>query len=206
MGEGGMLGPLAYPLVPAVLSGALEKAEVGVGVEPPEEAWGGLQGVSPLERREGWRFDRVDRAALWRLLILLQAEDQAIPMSNLRDLDRAVKVAEAWSVSVHQEFHVGPDKTVVLLIGLEKPGEGGPEGPRIYGHALHVAQQHKWLGVVWDTALTFAPNLEHRVAAARAAFRPVLALARDGLAPLGEVRELIQTKVKGALFFAPVFL
>ena len=201
-----MLGPLAYPLVPAVLSGALEKAEVGVGVEPPEEAWDGLQSVSPLERRECWRFDRVDRAALWRLSILLQADDQAIPVSNLRDLDRAVKVAEAWSVSVHQEFHVGPDKTVVFLIGLEKPGEGGPEGPRIYGHALHFTQQHKWLGVVWDAALTFAPNLEHRIAAARAAFRPVLALARDGLAPLGEVRELIRTKVKGALFFAPVFL
>ena len=38
LGEGGMLGPLEYPLVPAVLSGALEKSGVGIGVAPPVEA------------------------------------------------------------------------------------------------------------------------------------------------------------------------
>ena len=206
LGEGGMLGPLEYPLVPAVLSGALEKSGAGIGVAPPVDASAALRGADPLNREEGWKFEELDRGAEWRFPILLQADDQALPASNLASLDDMVRIAEEWSISVHQEFHVGLDKTVVLLIGLQVPGASGPEGPRIYGHPLGFTSQHKWLGVIWDSWLTFEPNLERQIGAARAAFRPILALARDGLAPLAEIRELIESKVKGALFFAPAFL
>ena len=151
-------------------------------------------------------FEAADNSGSWRLHILLQADDQAIPAGSLTALAKAIAVAESWSIVVHQAYHVSPDKTVILLIGIALPATGTVQAPEIYGQKLTFTGEHKWLGVIWDTGLTFEPNFLLRTAAARAAFKPVLALVRDGLASLGEAHVLQSSKVQGALFFAPVFL
>ena len=65
---------------------------------------------------------------------------------------------------------------------------------------------HKWLGVRWDSLLTFDHNFQVRTGAARAAFKEIAAVARAGLAPLAELRETVRGKVLGTLFFAAPFL
>ena len=61
--------------------------------------------------------------------------------------------------------------------------------------------ERKWAGIIWDSLLTFQPFLTSRLGAARAGFKPLLALALEGLAPLAEIREVIAAKVVSALMY-----
>jgi len=63
-----------------------------------------------------------------------------------------------------------------------------------------------WAGILWDSALSFSPFLEKRIAAARLAFKPLRGLAGEGLAPLSELREVLQAKVEGVLLYGAMFM
>jgi len=63
----------------------------------------------------------------------------------------------------------------------------------------------KWCGIIWDSPLSFTPFLRASIAAARTAFQPLIALAREGAAPVEELREVMRAKVEGTLFFAAMF-
>jgi hypothetical protein len=206
LGEGGVLGPLDYPLIPAVLSDALDEQDLGVGADITEEDATLMAKLDPFREEHGGQFAEIDRRASFRVPLLLQADDQALLAGSLATLRILVEVAEAWSICVRQEFHIGEAKTVVFLIGLGVPRAGSTWGIRLYGHLLANAVLHKWLGVWWDGELNFRRNWDERVGAARSALRPILALAREGAVPLAEAREAPRAKVSSALFYGEPFL
>ena len=59
---------------------------------------------------------------------------------------------------------------------------------------------------MWDATLSFQPFLKARLGAARAAFKPLCALVREGTAPLEEVRLVMQSTVEGTLFYGAMFM
>ena len=54
--------------------------------------------------------------------------------------------------------------------------------------------------------MTFEPFLKARVAAARGAFAPILALVREGSVPPAEAKDVMKSTVEGTLFFGSMFL
>ena len=71
LGEDGMLGPLEYPLIPAVLSDSLANAKTGVGVAAEEGVLASLEGKDPLAEEDTHFFEEADARAPWRMPILL---------------------------------------------------------------------------------------------------------------------------------------
>ena len=75
-----------------------------------------------------------------------------------------------------------PGKTAVLLVGPSGQLDLYSQHPIVLsGVSVPGTLLKKWVGVLWDCELTFIPFLEDMIKVARAAFRPLCALARDGL-------------------------
>ena len=100
-----------------------------------------------------------------------------------------------------------PDKTALLLLGVPSQLDAYKADPLLLcGAPVPGTLLKKWVGILWDHNLSFEPFLADRIKAARAAFYPLCALAREGLAPLAEVRSAMLAKVNNALFYGSMFL
>jgi hypothetical protein len=206
--EGGMLGPLLYPLLPALLDRMLHCAGAGIGLDIPAELLLRLADLDPLDPSCAEQLWQADAAASIRLHILLIADDQILPESSLSRLAGAVAIADEWAKQTRQVYHVAtPEKTAVLLLGRAAlPASYRSQPLSLGGHPVPCVLERKWAGIIWDSSLTFQPFLKARVSAARLAFRPLRALAMEGLAPLAEIREVIRAKVVSALMYGSMFL
>ena len=190
-----------------MLGKMLAEPGAGIGMGVPNQALDSLRGLDALSVDSASHFAQVDAAALSRVHLLLIADHQIFPESCLLRLQRSADIASEWALASHQEYHVSsPDKTAILLLG-------GAARPEVYnaspvvlcGTPIPCTLTKKFAGIVWDHQLSFLPFLVNRVAAARSAFRPVLALAVEGLIPLSELREVIRAKVEGASFYGAMF-
>ena len=76
--EGGMLGPLCYPLVPLLLDKALAAAGAGVGVDIPAQSFCGHGGLNALQKESEGVLAGLDNEAQLRLHISLIADDQCM--------------------------------------------------------------------------------------------------------------------------------
>jgi len=139
---------------------------------------------------------------------MLVADDQIIPESCVSRLQAAADIASTWALNTGQQYHVAtPDKTAVLLLGYDAPlVEYNSRPVFLSGVPVPGTLLKKWVGILWDGALTFEPFLVDRIKAARASFIPLCALAREGLAPLSEIRNAMGAKVENALFYGAMFL
>ena len=116
-------------------------------------------------------------------------------------------MASAWAVLTQQEYHVdSPNKTAVLLLGrAARPDDYNRQPLVLSGKIVPCVLQRKWCGIVWDANLSFLPFLHARMAAARGAFAPILALVREGTAPPAEARDAMRSVVEGSLFYGAMF-
>ena len=113
-----MLGPLCYPLLPALLDHMLTSAGCGIGIDVPVESLRQLQGVDILDDSSMGRIMAVEAQASRRVPIMLVADDQILPESCLKRLQQGASIASKWAVATGQQYHVAtPDKTSVLMVG-----------------------------------------------------------------------------------------
>ena len=203
--EGGLLGPLCYPLLPLLLDKSLAAAGAGVGVDVSVEQVLGLSALSP---ESAPALAASDRCASQRLHILHIADDQIIPESSTAKLQEAANLATEWAAATGQEYHVDhPDKTAVLLVGQAALPQVYERCPvMLAARPVPCVLSRKWCGITWDALLSFIPFLEARIGAAREAFNPLCALVREGSAPLEEARAVMRSTVEGTLFFGAMFL
>lgn len=187
--EGGMLGPLSYPLLPLLLDRSLLAAGAGIGVDVPVQRHQELARLDAMCPSSAPQLAAFDKTAALRLHILLIADDQIIPESSLERLRADVKLATTWATSTAQEYHVEtPDKTAILLLGRAADAETYSRQPvELAGTIVPCVTTRKWCGITWDAWLSFIPFLAARVGAARAAFKPLRALAADKSAPVEEL-------------------
>ena len=205
--EGGMLGPLFYPLLPRLLDKALAAAGAGIGVDIPSSRLLEFGALNALLDSSAHSLESLDVEASLRLHILLIADDQIIPASSLSQLRSAAAIATGWARMTAQEYHVDkPDKTAILLLGRAAQPEVYNMAPvMLAGSPIPCCVHRKWCGIEWDAWLSFIPFLEGRMSAARAAFLPICALVREGVVPLEEARSVMKSTVEGTLFFAGMF-
>ena len=203
-----MLGPLCYPLLPRLLDKALAAAGSGIGVGVSLDQFGEGGSLNALSCSSETALAQIDAVASERLHILLIADDQIMPESSLGKLRSSASVASEWARATGQEYHVDkPDKTAVLLLGQAAHPAIYEVAPVVLeGRPVPCTLVRKWCGITWDAWLTFIPFLEARVAAARLAFKPLCALAREGTVPVEEVRAVMRSTVEGTLFFGAMFL
>lgn len=198
--EGGMMGPLCYPLLPNMLVKLLEKANAGVGTSTPPAAKHVMANLNPCSASDAAKFAEGENLAQLRILILLHADDQAMPECSIPRLQAAVSIAEEWSGCTHQEYHLGATKSVVIVFRSSQDLEMyRSHGIHLNGHALSGSAEHKWLGVIWDSHLTFAPFLQTRMKAAWGAFAPIKGSGSSHAVMLQLAFRAIQSNVLGCL-------
>ena len=81
--EGGMMGPLCYPLLPRVLDKRLAALRLGIGIDIPQQYWHMLMGHNALSACSVQSLSFLDSLASLRVHILLVADDQIMPASHL---------------------------------------------------------------------------------------------------------------------------
>ena len=206
--EGGLLGPLCYPLLPRMLDKCLAAAGAGVGVDIPSHRQQELAGLCALSPVSAQHSAALDGSASLRMHILLIADDQIIPESSLERLRLDAQLASTWASSTAQEYHVNsPDKTAILLLGRAADVNAYMAQPvELAGVPLPCVTARKWCGIIWDAWLSFVPFLEARVGAARAAYKQLRALAVDRAAPVEELREVMRATVEGTLLYGAMFV
>jgi len=91
--EGGMLGPLCYPLLPRVLDKSLQAAGMGIGVGVPVGKRARLVECNVFDTGSAAILAELDAAAAERLHILLIADDQILPESSLCKLQLSADLA-----------------------------------------------------------------------------------------------------------------
>ena len=74
-----MLGPLCYPLLPALLDQMLLSAGCGIGLDVPVETMYQLSGVDILDEANTGKIMAAESQASKRIPIMLVADDQIIP-------------------------------------------------------------------------------------------------------------------------------
>jgi len=149
--EGGVLGPVLYPLIPDTLAKAFSAAKCGVGWRSSlPRTWDGYRftgrGVPQhdcVQRiltalRTGASLPSAHALALcaeleasaaraldlWddlRLHILLHADDPLIFASSWGELCRMISIMEEWGPLHGARFHVGQEKSVISVIGGRGP-------------------------------------------------------------------------------------
>ena len=205
LAEGGYLGALLYPLLPDSLVRKLESLQRGPAMLPKLACSDPMH--SAMSNESATLMYNYDRAADWRIPMLLHADDQAIPESSLQQMQMSLSLAEHWSQETEQEYHVTDDKTVVLFLTGHWPPDALARHPlRMNGQPLSEAAKHKWLGAVWSRGLLFRDHLNQRVMAVRAAVQSTLVLARSGGYPLHILAEMAEAKCKGVLLVGFVLL
>ena len=117
-------------------------------------------------------------------------------------------MAERWAKQVGQEYHVNtPDKTAILLVGSAARQDVYNAHPiTLQGQSIPSVLERKWAGIIWDSDLSFVAFLKAKIKAARVAFIPLCAIARERSAPLAEVREVVRSKVESSIFYGAMFL
>ena len=183
-------------------------AGCGIGIDVPTHAMLALQGSDALAPVSMSSFAAADSLATQRIPIMLVADDQILPESCITKAQQVADIATQWAQSTGQQYHVAtPDKTAMLLIGDAARPEDYIKNPVLLsGVPVPCTLLKKWVGIWWDSNLTFTPFLQDRIKCARAAFKPLCALAREGLAPLAEIRSAMHAKVENALLYGSMFL
>jgi hypothetical protein len=206
--ESGLLGPVGYPLLPRLLDKSLEAAGAGIAVDVHPNIHESVRGQEALRPTSAAALSAIDATAVLKLHILLIADDQILPASNIESLRKSADLADAWASMTGQEYHVDkPDKTAVLLLGQAAKQEVYESAPiMLGGKPVPSTLIQKWCGIIWDAWLSFIPFLEARVAAAWTAAKPLIALARKGSAPVAEIRAVMTMKVEGVILFGSMFL
>ena len=116
--EGGMLGPLCYPLLPRLLDKSLAAAGAGIAVSVAPSQYEQMEGLSATDRQSAVQLTRIDAEAESRLHVLLIADDQIMPESSLVKLQESAVLASEWASLTGQAYHVEtPEKTAVLVLG-----------------------------------------------------------------------------------------
>ena len=145
--EGGVLGPILYPLIPDSLVRTLRSAGGGISIAPSiPQAWAAVQwsGVGcPQEDlvvacQKGLRGDAalpdatrlnscptmlasaakaLDRQSDRPLCALLHADDPVLFASSHGDMAAVLAIAAKWSWIHGALFHVGAGKSVVFVLG-----------------------------------------------------------------------------------------
>ena len=139
-----------------------------------------------------------------RYPILVHADDQLFPISNIHSGQKLLDLASSWAHSNEQEYHVGRNKTVALpLVGDWSQLTSGATSMNIAGNTLSVVSEHRYLGAIWATALNFTPHLEAHINAARGAKQSTIALARAEKLPEHVIGEMVGAKALGALMVSP---
>ena len=206
--EGGMLGPLCYPLVPAMLSKLLQDNDCGIGVDVASSTLYSSCGKDILSAGDASFLERVNNTATSKVPILLVADDQIIPEVSIERLQRAASLASGWALHTGQQYHVStPEKTSILLIGHDSMLAKYTSAPVCLGGAqVPGTLVKKWVGILWDNQLSFDPFLHDRVRLAKFIFKSLAGLAADRLVPLSEVRSAMVCKLESAIFFGSMFL
>ena len=138
---------------------------------------------------------------------MLHADDQSLPASSLQTAQETLAIASKWSKESEQEYHVAPEKTVVIFLSGHWQQDALKRNPlTIDGKMLHEAEKHKWLGAVWAKDLDFSEHLSQRIKSVWGAVKPTLALARIGGYPVHILAEMAAAKCRGALFVGFVLL
>ena len=207
--EGGMLGPLCYPLLPMMLDRCSAAAGAGISADAGSATQADLSGFNALDPGSTTALGQIDAAARLRLRILLIADDQIMPASNIFSLQASADLAGEWATNTPSStmWTGRPEKTAVLSLGQAALKDIYDQSPvTLAGRPVPCTLLRKWCGIVWDAWLSFIPFMDSCFAAARAAFKPFCALARSGAAPLAEIRAVMQAKVEGAFLFGSMFL
>ena len=149
-----------------------------------------------------------DSQSTRRLPIMLVADDQILPESCITKMQLGADVATQWAKATGQQYHVAtPDKTAMLLIGpAAQPALYNRNPVFLSGSPVPCTLLKKWVGIWWDNQLTFVPFMQDRIKCGRAAFQPLLALARERLAPLAEIRSAMIAKVENTILYGSIFL
>ena len=125
-----MLGPLCYPLVPAVLSKMLQYNECGIGVDVAASTLYSCCGKDILSAEDASFLEEVNNTATNKVPILLVADDQIVPEVSIERMKSAASFASDWALHTGQKYHVPtPEKTSVLLIGHDSLLAGYTNAP-----------------------------------------------------------------------------
>ena len=93
LAEGGNLGSLLYPLLPNELANVLDRLELGAAVAP--ESRRQYIVLYPCASADNVLLDAIDQQS-WKVPLLLHADDQLFPVSNLTAGQSVLDVASTW--------------------------------------------------------------------------------------------------------------
>ena len=227
------MGTLAYTSLPDTLARELlaAGAGVGLGVKVPE-AWeghlwlgtgtpkpetvhqlmsclatgGDLPSAETLRANaelEASALKALDLTAPARLAVVLHADDPVTLESSKGALQAAVNLISAWAYRKRAQFHVGPSKTVVMVVGPAAAHEADYQEKPICMPArdgtaptpLSLACQHRWLGMLWANNLVFTAAARSRIGQAASQYSILVGLVESRAIPLPLAVELFEAKV-----------
>ena len=199
LAEGGYLGTLLYPLLPDGLAKQLAQQNQGPAMIPA------FTTDNPVMTADVMKA--ADAAGVWRIPLLLHADDQVIPGSSLTALQGSLDMADQWSVMAEQQYHVDKTKTVAMCLVMGSVGAVYREQPlHLSNKSLTRVDEHRYLGHVWQEGVKFEKQLMSKLQATRHAAQPVIAQARKQDMPLHLLAEMAEAKCKGTLFAGFVLL
>ena len=224
--EGGNIGPLCYNVLPNSLVRRLEAKSLGLGIVKNmpgawlEHKWQGHGTpcdalVSSLRDRlraggalpsagllcaspvlEASAAQALDLEASVRIPCQFHADDPILLSSTRGGLQRILDEVLLWSRECGACFHVGPNKTVAMAVGVDAPGDTSLS---FDGVELNFVALHKWLGIRWPNSADFSSFLSTSLQVAS-----VMAAQLAGLASMGAISwlalcELFESKVDSLL-------
>ena len=130
-----------------------------------------------------------------RLACMFHADDPIFFASSKGAMQHLLNVVSSWAREVGAAFHVGPKKSIAMVIGSRPcDAELTFEGCR-----LAFVDAHRWLGVLWPSSLDFRPYLLSRLHAASAAMAQLAGMVSSAMLPWYVACELFETKVDSLL-------
>ena len=154
----------------------------------------------------------LDLCAPRRLVAVTHCDDTIYLASSWGEMCLILAEVSEWCWETKSELHVGPDKTVAMVLGGELLQADASAVPVLHlpmrgTHdprecvPLTQVRVHRWLGVLWLADLDFSPLLFDRISCARSAFAELPGLAACKALPLSVALELFEAKVDGVLDF-----
>ena len=229
--EGGVLGPAGFTTWLNSLTVFLKDRGHGLGIgcavpsvwknitwrwqgapdgDAVEQLLAGLRGHVPLPNPDSVQHNdalmasclrAMDIAAPSRINLVLHADDPVIVCSSQGAAMAVLHDLARWAYAHKAAFHVGPEKTVVLL-------PDGDMDPRLVlpligagPCPIQTKTRHKWLGLVWPANLDFASALESALQKGNQLVADIVSLLDSGGLPLCFALCLFDAKVEGSVRF-----
>jgi hypothetical protein len=156
----------------------------------------------------------LDSVSKFRLVAIFQADDPILMASSRGALAELAAEVAAWAHAHKASFHKSSNKTVVMVTARPERSVDVRQldpihmpvfdacGEVVSSVALSYVNSHRWLGILWNSALDFTPSLETVLHAAGAVLATLAGLVAARAIPLHLAVRLFEGKVDSILEYS----